>query len=155
MIAGIDYSTNAIDVVLVDEDDGAARLFHWDLCGASAFDRLRAVALVMPPRRAVYWDTIRAVGIEEPMGRGPASWGVVPKLKAIQGAIVACIPSLVPVTPLKPAEWREKVGVPGNATKDMVAAWAMAQLDDPPGMPLKQWPQDAFDAYCIARAVAA
>jgi hypothetical protein len=148
MIAGIDYSTQAIDLVLVDVDDGAARLFHWDLCGATAFDRTRAVGLVMPARRAVFWDPVRAVGIEEPFGRGPNSWAIVPKLKAIQGAILACIPNNIEVTPLKPAEWRAAVGLPGNAAKGAVATWALGYA----GVDWK-WPQDAFDAYCIARAI--
>jgi len=151
-VVGIDYSTQAIDLILVDVDDGAARLYHWDLCAGDAFARTRAVPLVVPGRRAAFWDTVRAVGIEEPMGRGPSSWAIVPKLKAIQGAILACIPPLMEVTPLKPTEWRAAVGLSGNATKDMVAAWAMAQLDA--GEVVKQWPQDAYDAYCIARAVA-
>lgn len=152
---GIDYSTEAIDLVTVDVDDGSARLFHWDLCATGdAFGRTRVVPLVVPGRRSAFWDNVRAVGIEEPMGRGKISWAIVPKLKAVQGAIVACIPATLPVTPLKPAEWRDNIGLAGNATKETVKAWAVAKITATPANQLvRDWPQDAFDAYCIARAV--
>lgn len=154
VVVGIDYSTQAIDLVTVDVDDGAARLFHWDLCAGDAFARTRAVPLVVPGRRAAFWDQVRAVGIEEPMGRGPSSWAIVPKLKAIQGAILACIPADMEVTPMNPAWWRSRIGLPGNATKDMVAAWAIGTIPATPAtQPIGDWPQDAYDAYCIARAV--
>jgi hypothetical protein len=147
-VAGIDYSTQAIDLVLVDIDDGDARLFHWDLCAGDAFARTRAVPLVVPGRRAAFWDTVCAVGIEEPFGRGPSSWAIVPKLKAIQGAILACIPAEMEVTPLAPAEWRKAVGLSGNAPKEHVTNWARRHKHIP-----FTWPQDAYDAYCIARAI--
>lgn len=149
-IAGIDYSTMAIDLVLIDVDGvERARLFHWELCGADALTRTRAVPLVVPGRRSVFWDTVRAVAIEEPMGRGPTSLPIIAKLKAIQGAVLACIPAEMEVTALKPTEWRAAVGLAGNATKHDVHVWSvLAQR----GMP-SPWPQDGHDAYCIARAI--
>jgi len=154
-IAGIDYSTQAIDIVLVDVDDGAARWCHYDLPQVGdAFERTREVAQVLPARRSVFWDTTLAIGIEEPMARGPRSVQLIPKLKAIQGAILSCIPRDKAVAPLDARDWRVKCGLKANASKDDVRHWAVAHIRAVPvQQPIRLWAQDAFDAYCIARAI--
>lgn len=139
MIAGIDFSTRAVDVVLLDEDSDAAEWHRFDLFGNGAFDRTRSVRGSMPG--SAFWDEVVAVGIEEPCGHGAG------RLMRIQGAILACIPTNKLVAPLMPSQWRKTVGLKGNASKDEVFACASARFN-----PRVPWPQDAADAYCIALA---
>jgi len=151
VIAGIDFSTKAIDIVLVDEDqpDRCLNWLHIDLTGAlkgepagDAWERTRRVWSAMP--RGGFWDEAVAIGIEEPRGHH----GVEPLFR-IQGAITACIPRTVLLQPWNPASWRRLNGLAGNATKLVVRNFVIQQ-----GVWLPNWSQDACDAYCIARATA-
>lgn len=139
LVAGIDYSTHAIDVVLIDEDNPAfVEWVRYGLNGPDAFTRARNVASIL----AFAWvdDTI-AVGIEDPRGQNA---GV---LYRVQGAILTRIPQSTLVVPWVPSQWRKAVGLPGNATKLEVGGWARR------GNPERiVWEQDACDAYCIAHA---
>jgi hypothetical protein len=147
-IAGIDFSSRAVDIVLLDEESDAASWHRFELDflpGQDAFDRTRNVVAVVP--RGSFWDDVLAVGIEEPRGYGAGS------LYRIQGAILACIPVLKLVQPWIPSAWRKAITLKGNATKDDVATYA--RRDWPGDHPLPEridWPQDACDAYCIALA---
>lgn len=143
MIAGIDFSTHAVDVVLLDEDTDRAEWHRFELAGADAFERARNVRAAMPG--SSFWDDVLAVGIEQPRG----NHGVV-HMARIQGAVLTCLPRSLLVQPLNPSSWRKQVGLPGNASKDDVARRAQAGLylsghDE-------VWPQDALDAWCIALA---
>jgi hypothetical protein len=142
MIAGIDYSTRAVDVVLLDEDSDAATWHRFPLEGADAFDRVRSVreSMRVPyPGLTDKWDSVIAFGIEEPRGYNAGA------LYRIQGAILSCLPTRTLVHPIGPSEWRKTVGLPGNASKAEVMAWMM-------NSDRYDWPQDACDAYCIALA---
>lgn len=147
-VAGVDFSSHAIDVVLVDLDDRQPPRWHrYPLLGQDAFDRARSVADAMPGRSSVYWDNVLAVGIEEPAGRNP---GV---LFRIQGAVLAQIPARMLVTKWMPSQWRKAVGLAGNAAKPMSRerAWQY----DPRFTGLTEWdgpPLDACDALCVALA---
>jgi hypothetical protein len=141
-VAGVDYSTRCIDVVLVDEDTDKATWHRFTLGGlGDGFDRARTVRAAMPS--AGWWEDhgVVAVGIEDPRGYGAGF------LYRVQGGILQCLPRDVLVQPWIPSEWRSRVGVPGNCSKQLVAArvaeWLPAAAD---------WPWDACDAYCIARA---
>jgi hypothetical protein len=150
MIAGIDYSTRAVDVVLLDEDSDAATWHRFELEGADAFDRTRSVREAMRRQHqylASVWDDVLAVGIEDPRGYNAGA------LYRIQGAILATIPQATLVHPLIPSQWRKTVGLPGNASKTIVAEWANCQRFLATGNEfVVDWPQDACDAYCIALA---
>jgi len=147
MIAGIDYSTKAVDVVLLDEDTDAATWHRFTL-GAlgDGFDRARTVRAAMPS--SSWWEDhgVAAIGIEDPRGYGAGF------LYRVQGGILQCLPRDVLVEPWIPSAWRTKVGLPGNCTKSVVAC----HVDEVRGAggfgPIEAWPQDACDAYCIARA---
>ena len=136
-ICGIDYSTHAIDVVYIDEDNQRPpqRVRH-ELKGPDAWERTRKVR---------YWqlreDSVLAVGLEQPRGHGAGH------LYRVQGAILCQLPQTVLVQPWLPNEWRKRVGLPGNAKKDAIA---VRTLELVPGA--LAWPQDACDAYCIAVA---
>ena len=143
MIAGIDFSTRAVDIVLLDEDSDAATWHRFELTGNDAFDRARYVRQAMPYALSEFWDDVVAIGIEQPRG----NFGVTHMMR-IQGAVLACIYLKKLVQPWNPASWRKTVGLPGNASKLEVAA--LVDTLRPGGRPL--WPQDACDAYCIALA---
>ena len=149
-VAGIDFSSHAIDVVLVDVDGRQPPRWHrYPLLGQDAFDRARSVADAMPGRSSVYWDNILAVGVEHPAGK----FGTGPLLR-IQGAVLAQIPARMLVKAWPPGSWRKAVGLPGNASKDAVANYSKAKLwaDAPLMRGYVAWPQDARDAHLIALA---
>lgn len=154
-IAGIDFSTHFIDVVLVPLDEGPPVWHRYQLEGQDAFERTRSVPNVVPWRAASFWDDVLAVGIEHPAGRH----GVGPLLR-IQGAVLACLPSRMLVEPWPPAKWRKECGLKGNASKEQVSVVSqMRLLDTPPSTYTSEyrrsifgWPQDAHDAHLIALA---
>jgi hypothetical protein len=144
LVAGIDYSTHAIDVVMIDEETLKPEWHRIDVEGCDGFERARAVRRSIAARygHRRLWDDVLAVGIEEPRGYGAGH------LYRIQGAILQCLPPDTLVQPWVPSEWRKAVGLKGNASKDDVREHANrlslnATYD---------WPQDGADAYCIARA---
>ena len=143
MIAGVDFSSRAVDIVRLDEDSDRAEWHRFLLAGDGAFDRTRSVRAAMPG--SSFWDDVLAVGIEEPCGHGAG------RLMRVQGAILACVPAHKLVHPLMPSAWRKAVGLPGNASKEVVSEWAGPKLRPTVG-PLLGIPFDATDAYCIALA---
>jgi hypothetical protein len=156
VIAGIDFSSRAVDVVLLDEDTDAATWHRFELDGDGAFDRTRSVRAAMPG--SSFWDDVLAVGIEQPRGRN-----ALVALGRVQGAVLACIPVETLVHPLNPSSWRQAVGLPGNCGKAAVRAFVAATIKVghdamPNNSPLlwphlaSYWSQDACDAYCIALA---
>lgn len=145
-IAGVDFNTNAIDMVLLELDgEEPPRWLHYDLpAWETAFRRTREVPEVLPARRSMFWDGMLALALEEPFGYG----GSAAPLMRVQGAILSCISPAVRVVELSPGSWRKAVGLPGNASKEAVRNRALRT----PGIPFT-WPQDAYDAYCMARAL--
>jgi hypothetical protein len=144
-IAGVDYSTKAVDLVTIPHngDNDEPVWHHFPLQGDGAFDRARDVAMEMPGRGSAFWDDILAIGIEHPGGH----YGTGTMLR-IQGAILSCLPAWVLVEPLPPAKWRKLNGLSGNASKDDVyyRSALTSGTHDPP------WSQDAHDAHLIAHA---
>ena len=144
-IAGIDYSTKAIDLVTIPHDEPGAPQWHtFPLEGDGAFDRARDVANALHGRSSAFWDDILAVGIEHPGGH----YGTQAMIR-IQGAILSCIPARMLVQPLSPARWRKLVGISGNSTKEQVLIFSAVKLGERTD---GQWPQDAHDAHLIALA---
>lgn len=145
LVAGVDYSSKAIDVVLLDESSEMATWHHFPLTGHDAFERVRDVHRAFNFPSGI-WDNLLAVGIEDPRGYGAGS------LYRVQGAILAEIPWSVLVQPWIPGAWRKAVGLPGNATKDAITYFAKERRIEHGASLFEQWPQDAYDAYCIALA---
>lgn len=147
LIGGIDFSSHAVDLVTIQEEDG--ELHWWDrfpLHGNDAFERTRSISVAMPGPNSQAWDDFVAIGIEAPAGR----YGVA-TMTRLQGAILACLPSTMLVMPLPPARWKKLVGLPGYADKETIAAAVRLKLLlDMDTAPI--WPQDACDAFCIAQA---
>lgn len=147
LIAGVDCSSFAIDIVTVPLDEGEGQV-EWHCFklgpGADAFDRTRSVPDSMPGRHSRFWEDILAIGIEEPTGRFKPGSGF-----RVQGAVLAMIPRETLVRPIQPSAWRRLVGLPGNCSKETVFAWVTEELCGRPRS------QDAADAYCMALATRA
>lgn len=143
-VAGIDYSSHFVDVVLVDVDGRQPPRWHrYPLTGQDAFDRARSVADSMPGRSSVFWDNVLAVGVEHPAGK----FGTGPLLR-IQGAVLGQIPARMLVKAWPPGSWRKAVGLRGNCAKDEIWEFSMGCLEPA----FFDWPQDAHDAHLIALA---
>lgn len=151
--AGIDYDSNGVYVVLVDEDDGAFyRWAHFRLevvRGEDSFDRARRLRDLMPARAAWRDTGVLAVGVESTFSR---AFKATAALARIQGAILACLPAELVVLPMPAGARSENYGWKAltvgrtNASKDEVKQWALAN-----GLPAG-FRQDLVDAFAIARA---
>jgi hypothetical protein len=169
---GVDFDTRACHCVLLDDDTNHARYVpvpFVDHKPPFRFDDARNVRAAVneaiwkacrkgmrQPLDADGWDSIHLVGIEKPyaQGRGTAyTYGL------ITGAILSAIPRGIPVLDMPPNGrlfgWKALSVGRTNATKEEVRAWGLNELgwwrpERPSGG--TDWPQDAFDAYCIARA---
>lgn len=144
-VAGIDYSTRSIDVILLDEDTDRATWQPFPLHGpGDAFDRARTVREALPPRS--WWEDagIIAIGIEDPRGYAAGH------LYRVQGAILACIPTALLVHPWIPSSWRTAVNLAGNSSKQAVKIHSLRLAGT--SRETDRWPQDAHDAHLIARA---
>ena len=148
-LAGIDFSTRAIDVVLIDENDAEPPRWHrLILKGADAFERTRELSRPLAYHLGLDLDDTLAIGIEDPAGNHG-----VRALARVQGAILARLPRDVLVVPLAPSQWRKRVGLPGNATKQQVADWAITDAQSlGADWTLRENGQDCLDAYGIAVA---
>lgn len=141
--AGIDYSTQRINLVVLDDDELVGRWVYTVPAGSGdAFDRARKVKLIMPGHAFWAQREVAAVGLEEPRGNGDGS------LHRVQGAILACLPADLLVQPLMPGQWKARAGVGGGATKEDVRVFVEG-LE----WRARNWSQDDCDAYCMARAV--
>jgi hypothetical protein len=152
--AGIDYSSEAIDVVRLELDSDCAR---WDRISLdlglheNALARARRVRDAMPARSS--WADHGVVQIALEDARGPTFKGSIP-LARVQGALLACLPAPhadPPVLALTSAEWKMACGLKGNAPKEAVRAFSLSTWEDPPPV----LSQDALDAYAIAWAARA
>ena len=155
-VAGIDYSTYRIDIVLVSsnpydlEGDCVVQPLAYQLplvAKGDAFERTRRVGAKLPGRTSPFWDEIEAVGIEEPTGYTTGYQS------RVQGAILSMIPADMLVQPWRPTEWKKRVGLPGNASKDEIVEHASVALRALG----REWTvetngQDCFDAFEIAIA---
>lgn len=148
MIAGIDFSTKAVDIVLLHDEkpDAVWRRYRLDYAPGDAFQAARRVPHVMP-NRGWWTDTAIMAGIERPYSK---SFRASSALLRIQGAIVAGIPLGLDLLELPPQTWKRELTGRANADKAAVriavgTLWPMAS----------EWPYDACDAYGIAYALRA
>lgn len=155
LIAGCDFSSNAVDICLLDEDHDLARHYQRRLDRApklSTTGRIRRIPDHMPPRS--WWpDHVIAIGIEEPFSRGKGG-GYTMQLAL--GALLACLPAPpFEVILLRADDWRAACELPIRAdrarhklnAKDFAAGhWANrpAVFDD-----------NAADSFCLAYATRA
>ena len=143
-VAGVDYSTRAVDIVTLDEDNHAEWHHHALSASTSALERARSVSLVVPGRDHAFWSDIDAVGMERVIPHGS-----IVTLLWVMGAVLTCIPGRIPVEPLTPSRWKSAVGLSGSATKEQVARFAEAWCVKHRTVGA-DWNQDAKDALCMA-----
>lgn len=146
-ILGIDLSTRAIELVLLDETTNRAVWDHIELAGTDHFERLRDIPRRMPRWASGWYDDqgVMLVAVEAPFGRGQA--GTEAKLNRVFGAIVTCVPPRIAVWEIAPHDWRHQLELPGNAPKDACRLRAL-ELGACP-----DWDdQNAYDAFAIAYA---
>lgn len=146
-IAGIDFSSHFVDVILLNENTDAAQWHRYPLThlpGWDAFDRARTIRANMPSRS--WWENagVIAIGIEDPRGYGAGH------LYRIQGGILQCLPPDVLVQPWIPSQWRKANHLPGNATKQAVQIHSLRLVGT--SRATDAWSPDAHDAHLIARA---
>ena len=85
--AGIDVSTQAIDVVLLNLDDDHADWRTYDLGAGDALARVRRIPRVLPPSHAWADSGVRQIQIEQPMSAAyksaiPLAWASAPSSQA-------------------------------------------------------------------------
>lgn len=144
-IAGIDLSTKAIDIVLLDEDTDRAHHHRVELAGGGAFLAALDVRDRMPSRS--WWEDAAVVSIwlELPFARHLKS---VAPLMRIQGAVLASLPRSLVAGELTPQTWKRLTVGQSNAAKPDVANWVFGRwLNCPAAVG-----QDACDAYAVAWA---
>lgn len=152
LIAGIDFSSFAVDIVLLDENTNLARHYtrRLDLGHkGDATQRSRRIPDVMPPRS--WWrDNTIAVGLEVPFSRQGSD-----AMAIAFGAILACLPATRELLILRADDWRRSCGLPIRAGRDIHKANAKTfarkhWADHPP-----VFDDNAADALCIAWATRA
>jgi hypothetical protein len=147
-VAGIDFSTKAIDVALLDDDTDQAVWYRFPLAhGKGHLALARSVSRVVPPRS--WWEEhgVWLVGVEDPMSRFPH---VAKALGVVAGALLARMPLELPVVQTEPSEWQGKFLALAKLPADRKTAIRARTLEAMPHLSI--WPQDAFDAYGIAWA---
>jgi len=149
-VAGVDFDSHGIDLVLLEEDSDQAFHERWPLIGVDAFDRAQHVAGL---RKFVWdstaWRNVIALGIEDP--RGPARSADAPIYRT-QGAILACLPDGLYVHPWKPQAWRKQIGVSHIGKPPLMEFAEQHWGGQPGGLNTPHLTQDAADAFCIAWA---
>lgn len=144
-VAGIDFDSHGIDLVLLEEESDYALHERWPLIGFDAFERAQHVSSL---RQFVWdstaWRNVIALGIEDP--RGPSRNADAPIYRT-QGAILACLPETLLVCPWKPGEWRKQLSV-AHIGKLPLMEFALTHWAGAP----ERVTQDAADAFCIAYA---
>lgn len=122
---GIDFSTLAIDCVLLDEDDNSAEHYRrrLDTGPGDALARTRRVRDAMPSRGVWADRGALTVAIETPMGAGVMQ-GTVPLL-IVLGAIIDTLDQDIPLALLRPDDWRKRCGLPLRGPRHELKAHAI------------------------------
>ena len=142
-VLGIDLSSRAIDLVLLDETTAEASWTRLELTGATSFERCRDVARVMPSRSWLEERGVYLAAIEKPTA---ASFVSAAAQFPVFGAVAVSLPASLEVWSLTPAEWKRELRV-GLQRKPTVAEIAAVVGDV-----AYSWPQDALDACGVAYA---
>lgn len=149
-VLGIDLSSKNIDLVWLDEDGPAARWERLPLGTAKtpAFERLRNVPGQLRRAIAREGENCYLAAIERPKTHSFVSAAAC---FPVFGAVVACLPPGLEVWDVAPAQWKQGLGLKGNASKEECAAAVRdLWLDDLKAGEIRTWSQDALDAWAVA-----
>lgn len=148
LVCGIDSSSRAVDLVLLD-DDNRAEWHRITLEGETPFLRARDLRQKLP--RGTFWDDVSLVGLEQTYS---GSYSAATALALIRGAIGALLPAELTVLETRPNEWQKvftrvtKLPAKSKERKALIRA-RCAEL----GFEAPDLAQDALDAYGVAWAV--
>lgn len=139
---GIDLSSRAIDLVLLDENADRAEWHRITLDGETAFERARDVAEKMPQPGWYEAHGVYLCAVERPFSRSRND-----VVRLVQGCVLASIPPGLDVWEVAPQTWKAHIGFKGRGKP----AWG----DFPAALQLScswhaDWPQDALDALGAA-----
>lgn len=152
MIAGVDVSSHAVDVVLLDDDTDQAHSFHHvPLPGPTPFERARGCRQRLPARS--WWEDqgVWLVGYEDFFARDAH---VAKAIAVVLGAWGAQLPTGLTVVPTPPSEWQRlftgwaKQPRFSDERKRLIRDAAIARGFHGDGRT-----QDLYDAYGIACVV--
>lgn len=145
-VAGIDFSSRAVHLVLLDDDTNQAETYTYLLRGDTPFERARSLRSTFPTRS--WWDDrgVWLIGIEDPFSR---SKGVAKALGLSAGAIAALLPYPLTIVQTAPHEWKRVFTGYASASKGLVEDQARKLWNNPPDTA----DDNTFDAYGIAWAV--
>lgn len=145
-ILGVDLSTKAIDLVLLDEDDPAQATHHrialatpWWNAATDMRNTLRGID---------HSENVHLAGIERPYG---PSRQVIASLHTILGAVLASMPAHITCLEIRPADMRHELGLPGNCPKETMH-FAVNRHFEEHGTCYTLWPPDAYDAWAAGHA---
>jgi hypothetical protein len=138
-VLGIDLSSKAIDLVLLDENHDTARWERVTLEGPDAFQRARDVRRKMPLPSWFVNNDVYLVAIERPFVRRGQD-----VIRLVQGAVLSCLGRELEVWEVSPSQWKNHLGVPMRTKPDR-AAFPAFHLFAP-----TVWEQDAYDALGVA-----
>lgn len=144
-VAGIDLSSFAVDVVLLDEDTDAAEWHRFELAGGTPFDRTRSLRACFPSRS--FWEDagVYLLGIEDPHSRANHT---AKALGLVTGGVAALLPRDLVVLQVPTAEWKREFTGSGSSDKEAVAVKAAL-------LGFIELNLNATDAYGIAWATRA
>jgi hypothetical protein len=154
VIAGVDISSFAVDLVLLDDDtDHAHEWKHILLPGSTPFERARALRLAIPSRS--WWEDqgVWLVGYEDPVGHHAHT---AKAMGLMLGAFAALLPSQLPTLGTQASEWQPRFT--GWAKQPRTSAERKALIRNAAhrrGFTGDEHTQDLFDAYGIAWVVRA
>lgn len=148
-VAGIDLSSKAIDIVLLDETEDNVWVWRQvNLTGARSWERTLQIRDEMPSES--WWDDVYLVAIEAPYGTGQP--GTTAILNRVVGAILACLPSRL-LWPhhcwiVRPDEWKSELGIRMSAKPTDEDVRRFLSKDHTRSE--QGWSQNARDALCLA-----
>lgn len=157
MIAGIDYDTRYVHIVLIPDEGWQPEYHrvHLASTGDYGVSSARSIRLTFPGR--TWWEERRVwlAGLELTYSHDARTAGA---LGRIQGAILATLPADIPVIPTPPNEWlrvftgRAKLPARKAERKQLAREQTEALAGE---NTVSGWHQDGYDAYGIACAVRA
>lgn len=152
-IAGIDYDSEAVFLVLIDEDSGdwlGSTAYDLKVGPGDSFQRIRRLQRLFPGPSAWEENRVVAVGLEDLRSRQRSQ---IAAASRVEGALLALLPVELSLVRLsvnrRRIGWKALTVGKTNATKDEIQAWAIAE-----GAPAGLVP-DFYDAFAIARAARA
>jgi hypothetical protein len=151
VIAGIDLSSRALHVCMLDDDTNEAtvHVVRLDVQRGDAEARVSRMRDLMPPRSSWSDSGVTLIAIEVPFFVGHQ--GLVPLLMTY-GGLLQLIPPAIPRLRLKADDWRRECSLPTRGEKSKLKRasieFARQVWTDPPAA----LDDNAAEAFCIAWA---